>query len=155
MGTSYLRTLNATSLRKLVGAVVVQDNDVPLVVIIPYKAYLDWQDDAVGDTIETCIEEDDFTGKSAVVHRRVPAKPRKQSRKAAAIEALKASDPMANQRPEIEYGSDELPSGGSIVAAKIRSDIEVFKQDLNRPPEVAIADWRAERKPLLKPGGKK
>jgi hypothetical protein len=72
-------------------------------------------------------------------------RPKRKSKKAAAIEALKASDPMSSERPEIEYGSAELPSGGSVSV--------VGAAGLARPsaPNV-MQNWRAGRKPLLKPG---
>lgn len=42
-------------------------------------------------------------------------KPHKLSKKAAKVEALRASDPMASERPEIDYGAhEEVPSGGSV-----------------------------------------
>jgi len=54
---------------------------------------------------------------------------KKPNKRAVQIEQLRATDPMAADRPEIEYGSEELPSSGSV----------------NRP----------FRPPLLKPSQKK
>lgn len=44
MGSSYLRTLNLEGLRELTGAVVVQDGEKPLVVVLPYETYLTVQE---------------------------------------------------------------------------------------------------------------
>jgi hypothetical protein len=43
VGTSYLRKLNAETLRELDGAIVVRDNDEPLAVIVSYQTYLAMQ----------------------------------------------------------------------------------------------------------------
>jgi hypothetical protein len=74
--------------------------------------------------------------------------PRKLSKKAAHVEALRASDPMADERPEIDYGNTELPNGGSVsvVGAAIPTA---------QRPAASMGDWRAGRKPLLKPGDRK
>lgn len=41
--------------------------------------------------------------------------PKKPSKKAAHVAALKASDPLRADRDDIEYGNMELPSGGSVA----------------------------------------
>lgn len=76
--------------------------------------------------------------------------PRKQSKKAAAIEALRASDPMAGERSEIEYGSSELPSGGSVSV--VGAAIPIARQ---RPSGKSDAYQDRYRGPLLKPGDAK
>jgi hypothetical protein len=76
----------------------------------------------------------------------VPAK--KVSKRQKAIETLKASDPMADQRPDVEYGSEELPSGGSVLdATGVSIKAQVGK--------ASLPTWRAGRKPLLKPKERK
>jgi len=42
-GVSYLRTMNANTLRRISGAVVLQDGDEPLAVLISYKAFMEMQ----------------------------------------------------------------------------------------------------------------
>lgn len=43
------------------------------------------------------------------------AAPKKKSKKAIQVEALRASDPMADERPEIDYAAaDVVPTGGSV-----------------------------------------
>lgn len=47
VGTSYLRTLNSEKLRGLEGAIVVRDNEEPLVVIVAYQTFIDLQEKAL------------------------------------------------------------------------------------------------------------
>ncbi len=81
-------------------------------------------------------------------------KPTKEHKAAA---ERRAADPLAAalERDDIDYMKpDELPSAGSIGAAVGRY-IDEANRDLNRPPHMSVANWRAGRKPLLKPGEKK
>ena len=78
---------------------------------------------------------------------RVESLPRK-SKKARHVEALKASDPLGADRPEIEYGSAELPSSGSVGVVGAAVPIQ------KAAPSKSMVDWRADRKPLLRPGEK-
>lgn len=48
-GVSELRKLNADRLRDLAGLLVLQDNDEPLVVIVPFDLYLEIQKQRGGD----------------------------------------------------------------------------------------------------------
>ena len=87
-------------------------------------------------------EYEDIRGRAGLVplsawFRALAFSGKKVSRAAVAVEKIRASDPMAAERPDVEYGSEELPSGGSVMA------------------ERAIERWRAGRKPLMKPGEKK
>lgn len=75
---------------------------------------------------------------------------KKLSKKDRLIAELEASDPVGAARDDVELGNFELPRGGSI-GAKIRTDVQIMNRDLNRPPEVSVADWRSGRKPLLRP----
>ena len=76
---------------------------------------------------------------------------KKPSGRAVAVEVLRASDPMAAERPDVEYGSSELPSGGSVLDAtspSMNTKTPLFGK-------VSVEEWRRGRKPLLKPGDKK
>ena len=72
---------------------------------------------------------------------------RKLTKRAVISESLRASDPMSADRPDVEYGSDELPSGGSVAKPE-----NAITQTGRRVPE---AGWRKGREPLLKPKEKK
>ena len=75
----------------------------------------------------------------------------KPAKRAVAVEVLRASDPMASERPDIEYGSSELPSGGSVLDAN--STLKTNSQRLS-VGKASVETWRAGRKPIPKPGGK-
>lgn len=68
---------------------------------------------------------------------------KKLTKRAVVSESLRASDPMSADRPDVEYGSDELPSGGSVAR------VENTRTRTERV--IAEAGWRKGRKPLLKP----
>ena len=88
---------------------------------------------------------------------------RAMTRKQKAIAELRASDPMADERPEIEYGSEVLPTSGSVNAKKsaaVLSEREIIatqaarkakweEERRNRPPDAYRERYRG---PLLKPG---
>lgn len=59
VGVSKLRALNATKLRKNTGALVIQDNDRPLAVLLSYEQYLAIQQQlmAVYNTVELFTDE--------------------------------------------------------------------------------------------------
>lgn len=79
--------------------------------------------------------------------------PRKLSKKAQAVEARKASDPLAQNlgREDIDYTNpDELPSGGSVGVVDA-----VGPKLADGRGKVTMETWRANRKPLLKPGDRK
>lgn len=68
-------------------------------------------------------------------------------------QARKASDPLASvvERDDIDYTKpDELPSGGSVAYLDATGPSVASGKG-----KVAMASWRAGRKPLLKPGEKK
>jgi hypothetical protein len=73
--------------------------------------------------------------------------PKSATRKQLAIQALRDSDPMAAERPDVEYGSNELPSGGSVAKPE---------NAITRPTRITEeAKWRKNRQPLLKPKDRK
>lgn len=51
-GVSELRKLNADTLRKIEGLIVVQDNGQPIAVIVPFDLYLEIQQEKGGDPLE-------------------------------------------------------------------------------------------------------
>lgn len=52
-------------------------------------------------------------------------KQKKPSKREQVAEALRASDPMADERPEIAYGAhEELPSGGSVAVVGAARPVE-------------------------------
>ena len=63
VGVSRLRTLNATNLRNFDKALVIQDNDTPLAVLLSYDQFLLMQTQlqAVLATIEVITDEDERT----------------------------------------------------------------------------------------------
>ncbi len=67
--------------------------------------------------------------------RRALGMPWKQSKKAQAIEKIKASDPVGAERPDVQYGSDELPSGGSVLNA-------IAPPAGSKTGKVSIETWR-------------
>lgn len=74
----------------------------------------------------------------------------KMSKKAAQVQKLRASDPLGADRPEIEYGSDELPSAGSVVT------LDAVGVPANASQgKASMESWRSGRKPLLKPSALK
>jgi hypothetical protein len=77
----------------------------------------------------------------------------KLSKKAQAAEARKAADPLAQAlgRTDIDYmNPDELPSAGSVGFNRVPANLPPAIVD-DRPIQI----WRANRKPLLKPGDAK
>lgn len=63
VGVSKLRTLNATALRHFENALVIQDNDTPLAVLLTYDQFLAMQAQlqSVLETIEVVVNEDERT----------------------------------------------------------------------------------------------
>jgi len=63
VGVSRLRSLNATNLRTFDKALVIQDNDKPLAVLLSYDQFLQMQKrlQAVLETIEVLTDEDETT----------------------------------------------------------------------------------------------
>ena len=61
VGVSRLRTLNATSLRHFSKALVIQDNDTPLAVLLTYDQFLLMQKQlqAVLETVEVMADEEE------------------------------------------------------------------------------------------------
>ncbi len=61
VGVSKLRTLNATSLRNFDKAMVIQDNDTPLAVLLTYDQFLTMQKQlqAVLETIEVITDDEE------------------------------------------------------------------------------------------------
>lgn len=51
-GVSELRKLNADTLRKIDGIIVIQDNGQPVAVIVPFALYLDIQSQALGQEVK-------------------------------------------------------------------------------------------------------
>jgi hypothetical protein len=66
VGVSRLRTLNATNLRHFNKALVIQDNDTPLAVLLSYDQFLLMQNQlqAVLETVEVITDQEE---KSALV----------------------------------------------------------------------------------------
>ena len=83
---------------------------------------------------------------------------KKPNKQAVHIEKLRALDPNAHNRPDVEYGSDELPSGGSVGVPLPPTPTpgQVPMSDvIGGHGKTSIRNWRAGRKPILKPGEKK
>jgi hypothetical protein len=77
---------------------------------------------------------------------RESVRPRKLSKKAAHVEALKASDPLGAEREDIEHGNMELPSGGSVAIVGAATPVA------RRATVKSDAYHDRYRGPLLKPG---
>lgn len=75
---------------------------------------------------------------------------KKPSKAAVHVETLRASDPMAAERPDVEYGSEALPSGGSVASLDA-----VGISPKSERGKVSVESWRAGRKPLDKPKDRK
>ncbi len=60
---------------------------------------------------------------------------KKPTKRAVAVEQIRASDPMAAERPDVQYGSDELPSGGSVLNA-------IAPPAGSKTGKVSIETWR-------------
>lgn len=83
---------------------------------------------------------------------------KKLSKREQKIAAIRAQDPMADHRPDIEYGSDELPSAGSVARTvrHLPSDLQAGEPvTILKGVVRSIPNWRAGRKPLLKPSERK
>lgn len=93
-------------------------------------------------------------GLTPAIEKRIAAQaqPRKLSKKAAHIAALKASDPVATvlERDDIEHGNMELPSSGSIATVDVVANPVGSTQG-----KASVETWREGRKPLLKPKDKR
>ena len=63
VGVSKLRTLNATNLHRLDKALVIQDDDKPLAVVLSYEQFLEMQNerDKILETLETVLSDGDGT----------------------------------------------------------------------------------------------
>lgn len=106
------------------------------------------------EVIECLVTQRDIKAAEATLAE-LPAKsvilqPRKVSKKVKLAEERKAADPLAQAlgRDDIDYMTpDELPSAGSV-------GVHLDAVSENRG-KASIETWRASRKPLLKPGGRK
>ena len=93
---------------------------------------------SLSDEVVAVIEEQKTSGISpdkflwSLIFRR-----KKPSKREQAVAQLRASDPMAAERPDVEYGSDELPSGGSVMLDAVAPPIGRGKASVEswrRPP---------------------
>jgi hypothetical protein len=67
VGVSRLRTLNATNLRHFDKALVIQDNDTPLAVLLTYEQFLSMQRQlqAVLETVEVITDDEECSALAA------------------------------------------------------------------------------------------
>lgn len=144
-GASFLRELSTDYLRRLHGAVVIQDAEaLPLVVIVPYETYLELQLEAKAQTPKG--------PPSKSVARRLESQgPKKVNKRDAAIQARAEGDLTAQAvgREDLDYSDTE--STPTTHVTKVRQQ-KTFEQAASR---TSMADWRSNRKPLLKQKDKK
>jgi hypothetical protein len=151
-GASFLRELSTENLRTLEGVVVIQDAEAaPMVVIVPIDTYVRMQRLATGIGAEATLTEP----LSKSVTKRLAAQGangKKPSRREAAIQERAAGDIVAQktERDDIDYSDVESTPTTHVAML-----------DATGPPladgmgKVTTENWRANRKPLLKPKDRK
>lgn len=161
LGTSYLRTLNSETMKAMEGAVVIQDADAqPLVVIVPYSTYIRMQEEVhrLADLMpkgtpfgpSADLQEYLETEREEGLAKR-KASGHKPSKREAAVQERATGDVVAQRagREDIDYS--DVESAPTVNVANLRGTTGAMSAATKKTTE----NWRANRRPLLKPGDRK
>lgn len=100
------------------------------------------------DVVSLLVNEEQNAHEVAAV-----SPPPKLSKKARMIAELESIDPVGAAREDVELGNFELPRGGSVSQGVSQGATGPNMSDGRG--KASVETWRAGRKPIPKPGGKK